>query len=306
MTLFLWDASDYDWARGPMNLAAAKADGIVGFSHKVTEATWIKHVHTGEALARARDAGIEFIAGYHVVRSTSPAEQVAYYLAYLDQCAPWWCGFPGFFHQVDLELWSYDRVTAATGKAFAEQLAAAQPKRVLMYASRGQYGDQLATLSAAIPLWNAAYGLNPAVHYPDAYRGDGSANWAPYSGRVPTFWQYGSQLRIGTQPGADCSAFRGSLDDLRTLIEGADMTPDQTQQFDDLIWRVDAMNAMSPTIRGGSYAGQPCQIVVDILDIQAKVNAGGGSGGGPVDLTPEALDKVANAAADELHDRLAG
>ena len=221
MTLFLWDASDFDWARGPMNLAAAAADGIVGFTHKATEATWIKHGHTGEALARARDAGLEFIGAYHVVRSTSPAEQVDYFLSYLDQVAPWWRDFPGFFHQVDLELWSYDRVTAATGKAFAEQLAAAQPKRVVMYASRGQYGDQLATLSPDIPLWNAAYGLNPVAHYPDAYRGDASLNWRPYSGREPVFWQYGSQLTIGTQPGADCNAFRGSLADLRELITGS-------------------------------------------------------------------------------------
>lgn len=41
-----------------------------------------------------------------------------------------------------------------------------------------------------------------------------------------------------------------------------DMTPDQAQQFDDLIWRIDALNAMSPTIRGGAYIGQPCEMVI--------------------------------------------
>jgi hypothetical protein len=221
VTQFVWDASDFDWPRGPMDLRAARGDGIVGFTHKATEATWVKHVHTGEALARARDAGLEFIGAYHVVRSTSPAAQVDYFLSYLDQVAPWWRSFPGFFLQVDLELWPYDRVTAATGMEFARLLVAAQPKRVITYASRGQYGNSLAGI--VTPLWNAAYGLNPAVHYPDAYRGDGSANWAPYSGLAPVLWQYGSQLRIGSQPTCDCSAFRGTLDELRALIGGEDM-----------------------------------------------------------------------------------
>ena len=216
MTLYLWDASDFDWGRGPMNLNAAKADGITGFSHKATEGTSVKHTHTGEALSRALNAGMEFIGAYHVVRSVNVSAQVNYFLSYLDQVASWWRTFPGFFLQVDLELWPYDQVSAATGKAFASALVAAQPKRVITYASRGQYGNSLTGI--VTPLWNAAYGNDPAVHYPDAYPGDGSSNWAPYSGWTPVFWQYGSQLRIGTQPTCDCSAFRGTLDDLRRLI----------------------------------------------------------------------------------------
>src|SRR5262245_12707057 len=201
-----------------MDLAAAKADGITGFSHKATEGTSITHTHTGEALNRARNAGMEFIGAYHVVRSVSTSAQVNYFLSYLDQVAPWWRSFPGFFLQVDLELWPYDQVSAATGISFASQLVAAQPKRVITYASRGQYGN---TLNGIVtPLWNAAYGNDPAIHYPGAYPGDGSSNWAPYSGWTPVFWQYGSQLRIGNQPTCDCSAYRGTLDDLRQLIVG--------------------------------------------------------------------------------------
>src|SRR5262245_44830752 len=136
MTLFGWDASDFDWPRGPMDLAAAKADGMTFFTHKATEATSTRHVHTGEALARARDAGFEFIGAYHVVRSApGAAAQVAYFLAYLDETAPWWRAHPGFFLQVDLELWPYDAVSAAAGAAFTRALQAAQPKTVILYAS---------------------------------------------------------------------------------------------------------------------------------------------------------------------------
>src|SRR4029077_19099639 len=110
---------------------------------------------------------------------------------------------------------------AATGKVFAATLVAAQPKKVLTYASRGQYGNQLTGI--VTPLWNANYGANPVAHYVDAYPGDASARWVPYSGQVPVFLQYGSQLRIGTQPGADCSAYRGTVEQLRALIEGDDM-----------------------------------------------------------------------------------
>lgn len=224
MTLFGWDSSDFDWARGPMNLAAAKADGITWFTHKATEGTSTKHIHLADALNRARSAGFEFVGAYHVVRTGNVGPQVAYFLAYLDLQVPWWRDFPGFFLQVDLEKWPYDAVSATTGKAFAAGLVVAQPKKVLTYASRGQYGDSLAGI--VTPLWNAAYGANPPIHYPDAYPGDNGSGWRTYSGQVPVMWQYGSTTRIGTQPTCDANAFRGSLADLRKLItgtEGGDM-----------------------------------------------------------------------------------
>ena len=229
MTLFGWDSSDFDWARGSMDLAAAKADGLTWFTHKATEATNTKHIHLADALDRARAAGFEFLGAYHVVRSSpSVNEQMAYFLRYLDQAVPWWRAFPGFMLQVDLELWSYDQVSAATGMAFASALQAAQPKRVLTYASRGMYGNSLAGLGT--PLWNAAYGSNPVAHYPDAYPGDKGAGWMPYSGQAPVMWQYGSQTTIGTQPGCDANAFRGTLVDLRHLITGSTTEDDMSAE----------------------------------------------------------------------------
>ena len=230
MTLFGWDSSDFDWARGSMDLAAAKADGLTWFTHKATEATNTKHIHLADALDRARAAGFEFLGAYHVVRSSpSVNEQMAYFLRYLDQAVPWWRAFPGFMLQVDLELWSYDQVSAATGIAFANALQAAQPKRVLTYASRGMYGNSLTGLST--PLWNANYpNGDPAGHYRDLYPGDGGVGWVPYSGQAPVMWQYGSRCTIGTQPGCDANAFRGTLADLRQLITGSTTEVDMGQQ----------------------------------------------------------------------------
>jgi Glycosyl hydrolases family 25 len=305
MTIFGWDASDFDWPRGPMNLAAAKADGMTFFTHKATEGTSTKHVHTGDALQRARAAGFEFIGAYHVVRSgPSVASQVAYFLGYLDQVAPWWRTFPGFFLQVDLELWSYDAVSAATGAAFSKALAAAQPKAVILYASRGQYGDQFAGVAGIPPLWNASYGTNPVAHYPDAYPGDGSSRWNPYSGQTPVFLQYGSQCRIGTQPGCDANAYRGSVADLRALITGAGgmsmlcnfgETSPVVQAMQELLLKVDpgalpqfgadanygqeTANAMSRLVSGGLGRVYGPKEYADLFALLAQHQGGGGAPG---------------------------
>jgi GH25 family lysozyme M1 (1,4-beta-N-acetylmuramidase) len=220
MTIFGWDASDYDWGRGPMDLAAAARDGIVFFTHKATEGTGTRHRYYGEALNRARDAGIPVLGAYHVVRtSPSIASQVTYMLAYLDSQTPWWRAHPHFFIQVDLELWDYDKVPASVGEAFADAVQQASGKVAVIYASRGQYGNQLAGTSHE--LWNANYGSNPAVHFRQAYSargGDGGPGWVTYSGRMPQIWQYGSRATIGSQTICDANAFRGTLAQLKELV----------------------------------------------------------------------------------------
>jgi hypothetical protein len=219
VTTFGWDASDYDWDRGPMDLGAARRDGIDFFTHKLTEgATW-RAVHAQTALTRARTAGVPFLGGYHVVRSgTSSAAQVANLLGYADAIVPWWRTYPGWFWQVDLELWGYDNVSAAKGKEFTDALRGAQRKNVVMYASRGQYGDSLSGVNAE--LWNANYGANPIGHYRELYPGDGSSRWTAYSGKTPKILQYGSRLTIGSQPTCDANAFRGTVADLGTTLVG--------------------------------------------------------------------------------------
>lgn len=216
MTLYGWDASDFDWGRGPMDVAAAARDGITFLTHKLTEGRTNRHVHAGTVLTRGRDAGIPFLGGYHVVHTADVPGQVAFLLAYADQEVPWWRTHPGWFWQCDAERWATDFPPASAVKAFCDQLAARTGKTVLCYASKGQYGDTLAGLGR--PLWNANYGSNTAGHYLGMYPGDTSARWAAYSGQTPVMLQYGSQLTIGTQTGCDANAFRGTVAQLRALI----------------------------------------------------------------------------------------
>lgn len=235
MTVFGTDLSDYDWSRGPLDLASMHADGVEFVTHKATEGVAGRHVHYGQVLDRARAAGVPVLGAYHVVRSLgSLADQVRAHIAYLDEATPWWRTWPAWIEQVDLELWPYDKVAGSTGTAFAELLAAATGKWVVIYASKGQYGNGL---GGSRPLWNAVYPSGAAGHYRDLYPGDNGVGWQSYSGRTPVFWQYSSNAQIGSQPGCDANAFRGSLADLLALmgnpsISGDDMLPIESAKLD--------------------------------------------------------------------------
>lgn len=220
MTLFGWDASHYDWDRGPMNLAAAKSDGMVFFTHKSSEGNSYRDDRFAAAMGRAVDAGFAYIGAYHVVRSSSSVQsQVDFFARVLDDGFPGWRTFGGFFAQCDLELWDYDRVPASIGEQWADLVETQLGIRVLMYASKGQYGDNLTGTSH--PLWNANYGNNNAGHYRAIYDqrgGDGCSGWTTYSGKMPDLLQYGSRTTIGAQGTCDANAFRGTEAQFAALI----------------------------------------------------------------------------------------
>lgn len=226
MPVYGWDASNFDWDRGPMNYAAAARDGIGFATHKATEGTRTVHNRYGEAMRRARDAGIPVLGAYHVVRTPGNAgngtiaEQVRHFLTYLDQQTPWWRTHPAFMLQVDLEHWTYDKVAPSYGVEMCRQLRAQTGKWVVLYAPRWAYGD---TIGGDTPLWASNY-VNGAGHFKALYPGDGSSRWAPYSGRTPVFLQYTSSATIGGQGTCDANAYRGSLTQLAALVGGKTMT----------------------------------------------------------------------------------
>ncbi|GAA1797080.1 hypothetical protein GCM10009835_14040 [Planosporangium flavigriseum] len=219
------DASDYDWDRGPMDVAAAVRDGITFFTHKATEGTRTQHIHYGEALNRARAAGVPCMGAYLVPRTPGNnghgaiAEQVSYFLNYLDAQTPWWRSTPQFFIQVDTEHWGYDDVAPQYGAQACDLLRSQTGKWVIHYAPRWAYGD---TIPGDDPLWASSYGTNPAAPYRQAYPGDDSSGWTPYSRRTPTILQFGSRLTIGSQPSCDGDAFRGTLAQFQAMVIGGD------------------------------------------------------------------------------------
>lgn len=233
MTVFGWDASDFDWPRGPMDMVAAHQAGINFFTHKASEGTSVRHSRFGEAMQRARSAGIPILGAYHVVRSPpNAAAEVDYFLSYVNSAAPWWRDFPNWFWQVDLEKWPYDAVPPAEGEQFADIIQQRTGRMAIIYASKGQYGNELAGTSHE--LWNANYGNNPVAEFKVAYAqrgGDSGPGWVQYSGKFPVFWQYGSRTTIGRQPTCDANAYRGTLAQLVALIQGVDVTAEQVWNY---------------------------------------------------------------------------
>jgi hypothetical protein len=302
VTLYGWDASHYDGLLARGTLARARSEGIAFFTHKIAEGLQDTE-GTGDdtALAAARDAGIEFVGGYHVVRSNVPvSQQVRQLIALADAGEPWWRDFPGWFWQVDLERWPYDNVPASVGIELARQLRDATSRWTIIYASHGQYGDSLAAWDG--PLWNAHYVGHTATGFTAMYPGDRwrpasdsfVGGWAPYSGREPTFLQYTSSATIAGLTTCDANAFRGTTDELRALITGGDDVGSTEQVFniDAHTWAI--RMGLKTAILPGDAPGTPVEWenpLWDLLrDVQANVAA---------DL---AEDKATTAALKALTD----
>jgi hypothetical protein len=227
--------------------------------------------------------------------------------------------------QIDAEKWPYDAVSAANVKQFAQLLVDARvPGWKVTYASRGQYGDSLAGI--ATPLWNADYRRGPG--YPgDGWTAmnDGSpAGWAGYSGQVPALLQY-------TSTPYDKDAYRGTLDQLKTLVGGGNTMTDlgfgaQDGQF--LCARMEALVGLIPVRMGpegpqGSTPGRSLPMVeavkrvdVGVAGLVASVAAltaavqALAAGGTSVDTAAviaavHAAGEAESAAVAALHDQVA-
>jgi GH25 family lysozyme M1 (1,4-beta-N-acetylmuramidase) len=217
MTVFGWDASHYDWDRGSMDLAAAKAGGITFATHKIGEGWGYTDTRFDDFYAKAQRAGIPLLGAYYVLRPGDEVAQADRFLVLLDAKAPGWRDEP-FILQADCESWGTSpEPSPAEVKAFCARLAARAPGfRPVVYAPKWVYGDRLAGLG--YPLWASSYGTNPAGDYRALYPGDTSGRWAAYSGQVPTILQYGSQARIAGQGSCDANAYRGTIDELKALV----------------------------------------------------------------------------------------
>lgn len=221
-TIFGADFSHYDGRLAKAIVARAMGEGIEFATHKLGEGGNYTDPLAGVNLNAMRDAGLRVIGAYYVPRTPgiSLARQVEHCIALADDLIPWWRTHPGFFWQDDVELWDYDRVSAADGKAFGRLLAAKTGKAVALYASAGMYGDAPADWPGI--WWNANYGANHVGGFRDVYQGDSFAGWAAKGGRRPDILQYGSKTRIAGLTTCDANAFRGSIDQLLALIGAPD------------------------------------------------------------------------------------
>jgi len=255
MTRYCWDASHYDWDRGPMNLAAARSAGISMMTHKCGEGYGTHEYHDprfDDWSARARPVGFPVAGSYYVNHPGDQVAQAKLWVADVNAKAPWWRDHPCWVWQIDAEWFQNMPRQPNTSEinALGDEVVdrtGCHPSQVLIYAPEWLYGNTLAGLRYR-QLWASAYGGNPVTGFKAAYPGDDSTRlWDPYSGVVPVIAQYGSRLQIGTQPGCDASGIRvtsdAALQALFTDTPEDDMTPDQEAKLDAVLSAVTARDA---------------------------------------------------------------
>jgi GH25 family lysozyme M1 (1,4-beta-N-acetylmuramidase) len=218
-----FDASDYDWDRGPMNLVAAQRDGISFFTHKATEGGDWRAVHYQEALDRARGAGIPVLGAYHFLWPDNVETQVNFWMDYVEEKTPWWKEVPWIW-QIDAE--ESDSMPREPNPDEIRQTVELVKQRMAKYGHKGYvvayapkwlYGD---TLTGVYDLWNSNYtGSGAPRPFKEQYQGvtDLQAGWNPMAGRKPTILQFASDAQVGTQRTCCVDRFDGVLYDLIRL-----------------------------------------------------------------------------------------
>jgi len=226
VTVFVWDVSSYD---GLVSLDAAhraRDEGIVAVVHRLTRQGGLLDPYAGRNLSTFRQAGFGLVGAYAVTYTSGGTQQDSLTIRQADQVCPWWRTFPGWWWMEDLERWPTDNVRADLGIQVARELQAGSGRRCSLYASHGQYGDQLRSWDG--PLVNADYTGHPPAGFKAMYPGDnwrpdhGSWNggWTAYSGREPDLLQYTSSATVGGLTTCDVSAYRGTYDQLYQLLTG--------------------------------------------------------------------------------------
>jgi GH25 family lysozyme M1 (1,4-beta-N-acetylmuramidase) len=216
-----WDASGHDWKRGPMDLVAARKDGISFFTHKCSEGHTFKVAEYKRGLERARAARIPVLGAYHVLWPGSPGNPIRearFFFNLVNTKTPWWKDVPWIW-QLDAEKFEQmpRKPSPAECKQFMTELKRLAGGRgyFVAYAPRWAYGD---TFRIGFDLWASDYsGSGAARPFKEQYKGVPQKSWRPYSGRRPRILQFASDATIGRQKKCDADRFRGSLQQLLAL-----------------------------------------------------------------------------------------
>jgi hypothetical protein len=244
MTLFTVDISNHDRDRkgSPLDWAAIRRAGIVATCAKASEGDplagnysytdpWFRENTDGAARA-----GIPLIGAYHVL-SAGTSAGITRQVNWLRESAP-----AGAWAMVDVEPFDELKSRSIAPKwvdlrdfcAIWTTLTHGRPLGVYLpqwywspaIADGGLGHPDLRALPGNCFLVSSDYGPNasaaPAALYGQR-NGDTGRGWAAYGGVVPKLWQFGSQARIpGCSDATDVNAYKGTLDQLTTLLTGGD------------------------------------------------------------------------------------
>jgi GH25 family lysozyme M1 (1,4-beta-N-acetylmuramidase) len=190
---------------GVVDLGGVKAEGFEFVWAKVSEGTSFRDTYWPRTRDWAREIGL-ILAGYHYIRDGAPNDQADLFVDQLgDRSIPAMLDFEEGGGGID-NFWAVLQAIEARGVNVA-----------LSYIPRWYWGSiGRPDLSRVPGLIQSSFVLGTgyaSVLYP----GDDSIRWAPYGGRQPDVLQFTDSALI-TGKRLDANAFRGSPDQLRTLL----------------------------------------------------------------------------------------
>jgi murein DD-endopeptidase MepM/ murein hydrolase activator NlpD len=190
---------------GVVDLDRVKAEGFEFVWAKVSEGTSFRDSYWPRTRDWARKIGL-ILAGYHYIRTTDPNRQADLFVDQLgDRSIPAMLDFEEGSGGID-NFWVVLHAIEARGVHVA-----------LSYIPRW-YWERIGKpdLSRVPGLVQSSY-VNGTGYASVLYPGDGSIRWAAFGGRQPDVLQFTDRALIaGTS--LDANAFRGSRDQLRTLL----------------------------------------------------------------------------------------
>ena len=291
MTIYLVDVSHHDRARrgraldwaairrhtSEAMIARATYGDPSGFS---PDTRYFDEFQVG-----AKAAGFTLRGGYHnLVKgdAASISRQVDWFLRELDShdCAWAMLDIERYPELVTNNLWP----RWADVLRFRDRWAQVADGRVLAYYLpqwlwSGHLGSpDLRALGG--PLISSNYGSNldglpPAIY--GARGGDSGAGWKPYGGVTPSIWQFGSDCDLpGASNKTDINAFRGSIDELRTLLTGADdmLTKTEAGHLIALAYRLLALAKLDESLAAAEQIPADGRITdVPLIDLLKRVDA---------------------------------
>ncbi len=220
-----WDASNWDWQRGPMDLAAARSAGINFFVHKATEGVNFKDPYYRQAMERARAARMPVMGAYHGLWPDNPISDARAFFEHVQRETPWWHEV-AWIWQGDFEKFGRREPSRAEAIAFLDELKRLTGGRgyLIGYVPRWLYGNSFDPFPYDI--WASDYtGSGASRPFHEQYQGIPSASWNAYSGRQPRILQFASDAVTGIQPKTCADRFGGSLSELVSLTTNAAPPP---------------------------------------------------------------------------------
>ncbi|MTJ63637.1 GH25 family lysozyme [Nocardia seriolae] len=242
-TIFGIDISHY---QNGLDLAQVFAEGFEFVIAKVSEGDY----YTDDSWPAFRDATLaagKILVGYHYVRGDCDAEaQAALFVDHL--------GDHGIPAMLDQEANSGDIGVFRAVQAAIENRGV----RVgLSYLPHWYWEGHIGSpdLTGIPPLMTSSYGNGRSGYASVIYPGDGDVGWRPYGGAEVAVFQFSDAGSVAGRT-LDVDAFRGTPDQLRTLLTGEDMSfTDQDRQMLREVWT----QLLGQDGQGWSQLGQNAQ-----------------------------------------------